>query len=491
MASASPSQPNLLEHFPAVGPASGAPWWAKVILTIAALGIAGGIGYSFRLLSSVSKAFAVATPESGASIVQQLKQLIAPPNKPLAGESADRINILLLGMGGEGHDGALLTDTMMVASIRPSTGAVGLFSIPRDLIVNIPGHEYRKINFANALGEDKKIPGSGAVFASQVMEQVIGQPINYFVRVDFSGFSKLIDDIGGIDIAVDQSFTDISYPTNNYGYQTIKFTAGKQHMDGETALTFVRSRHGNNGEGSDFARSKRQQKVLLAVKEKLFSFQTLLNPPAVSRALTTLGTHIQMNFQPWELLKLSNMARGIDANAVHHRVLDTTEQGLLIAATGLDGAYILQPQLGIGKYADIQQAFATLLDGQVLAAETREPAKVELQNGTPVVGLAARTERLLQNLPVTVVKIGNAGRRDAARTVVYDRHPGKNPSALAALKNALRADVAIDVPAGISANVSAVNGSTAAAIDDTVDFIVLIGLDQTNTEQRDPQAPGL
>lgn len=467
-------------------PATGAPWWAKVILTAAALGVFGGIGYSFHLLSSVSKAFAVATPDGSTGIIQQLKQLITPPKKPLAGESTDRINILLLGMGGEGHDGALLTDTMMVASIQPSTGSVGLFSIPRDLIVNIPGHEYRKINFANAFGEDKKIPGSGAVFASQVMEQVIGQPIHYFVRVDFSGFSKLIDDIGGIDITVDEAFTDTSYPTYDYGYQTIQFAAGKQHMDGETALKYVRSRHGNNGEGSDFARATRQQKVLLAVKEKLFSFQTLLNPPAVSRAMTTLGTHIQTNFQPWELLKLANMARGADASAAHHRVLDTTDKGLLIAATGLDGAYILQPKLGIGKYAEIQQAFATLLDGQVLGIETEEPATIELQNGTPVVGLAARTERLLKDLPVTVVKVGNAERRDTARTVVFDRHPGKKPNALTALKNALHADVAIEVPAGLNTNAGAVNGSMAAAIDDTVDFIVLIGLDQSSAGQQAP-----
>lgn len=480
MNASAPHEPNLLEHLPAAVKTTGAPLWAKGAMIVVAVAMLGGFVYAFQLFSSVSKAFSAASPNSSTPLLKQLQQLIAPPSTPLRGEDHDRINVLLLGMGGAGHDGPLLTDTMIVASIQPSTGAVGLFSIPRDLIVDIPGHDYRKINFANAFGEKKDVPGSGAVFASSIVEQVIGEPIDYFIRVDFGGFAKLIDDVGGVDITVDNTFIDTAYPTTNYGYQTVKFTAGKQHMDGDTALKYVRSRHGNNGEGSDFARSKRQQKVLLAVKDKLFSVQTLLNPPAISKALTTLSAHIQTNFQPWELLRLGNMGKNVDAATVHHRVLDTTQEGLLNSATGLDGAYILEPRLGIGKYAEIQSAFATLLE-QPTTATAEEPATIELLNGTPVAGLAARTETKLTSLSVNVAQIGNADTKTAEHTTIYDLHGGQKPLGLTALKNALGATVVVGAPTtqqNVNGDVTQYPG---------IDFVIVVGLDQvpaktTNTD---------
>src|SRR3990167_3149909 len=210
------------------------------------------------------------------SLFSTVQSFIQAGDKTVEGEKEDRINILLLGVGGGEHDGPELSDTIMLASLRPSDQKVGLLSIPRDLTVEIPEYGWRKINHVNAFGENKE-RGYGPIFASEVIGTVLDQEIQYYVKIDFSGFAKLIDDIGGVDIFVDQPFVDEQYPTEDYLYQTVSFAYGSAHMDGKTALIYVRSRHGNNCQGSDFARSRRQQQVMTAVKEKILSASTILN----------------------------------------------------------------------------------------------------------------------------------------------------------------------------------------------------------------------
>lgn len=433
--------PNLLDHIPHRSVATGMSWWGRIALAVIGSAVIGGTVFAFQSFSSVSKALAQATLGQSGTVFQQIQQLIAPPDKPLQGEARGQINILLMGIGGAGHDGPLLTDTMIVMAIRPSEGKVGLFSIPRDLVVDMGSKYYfRKINAADALGEQPNKPGSGAVFAAQTVESLIGSPIDYFVRVDFNGFAELVDALGGIDIQVDTTFTDFEYPTTNYGYQTIHFVAGWQHMDGATTLKYVRTRHGNNGEGSDFARSKRQQKVLEALREKFFSISTLLNPAVVTNALSTLGKHVQTNFQVWELVRLAGIGKKLDRSNIVNRVLDTTPGGLLKSANGMDGAYILEP--ASGHYQDIQDAYTNLFNDQVRL----ESATVEVQNGTTVVGLANRASLTLAGLPVTVARIKNAALRNVAQTTIYDLTNGAKPQLLTKIQNQFHADLATPLP---------------------------------------------
>lgn len=484
--------PNLLDHVERRGALRGAPLWAKLLMAVFAIGAIGGIAFTVRVTLSLSKAFS-ASANGKLPLLTQIQQLIAPPEKSLRGEERDRMNILLLGMGGEGHDGALLTDTIIVASLKPSTGQVGLFSLPRDLIVRIPGHEYRKVNYANAYGEQKGKPGSGAAFASHVVAEVLGAPVDYFVRVDFNGFARVIDDLGGIDVTVDVPFTDHSYPTENYGYQTVSFGSGLQHFEGETALKFVRSRHGNNGEGSDFARSRRQQKVLVALKEKVFSIDTLLNPSAVARVLTALGNHVQTDLQPWELVKLARLGQHVDPTHIASRGLDTTPDGLLKVDTGLDGAYILVPRLGLGKYDDIQRAFAQMFDAGNALSNVR--ARIVIENGTTVTGLAAQTAERLRSLPVTVVQTRNAQDRATPSTVLYDLSDGTKTAALTQLRDLLDAEVVSSLPSLLQrtsnsngqqndlgsafthADVLRTLQQDSSLVD--IDFVIIVGTDQT------------
>ncbi len=208
--------------------------------------------------------------------------------KPLP-SSSGRVNFVLLGSGGEGHDGPDLTDTIIFISTKVETGETTLISIPRDMW--IPSLR-AKINSAYYYGFAKQATSGGMLLAKSAISESINQPVHFAVKLDFSTFSKFIDAMGGIDITVDQAFDDYKYPIPGKEneicspadeeflcrYEHIRFESGPQHMDGDTALKFVRSRHSENlDEGTDFSRSRRQTKVISAIKAKLTSIENLKN----------------------------------------------------------------------------------------------------------------------------------------------------------------------------------------------------------------------
>ncbi len=215
-----------------------------------------------------------------------------------------RTNLLILGASGGEHEGADLTDTMIFVSVDLRSGDVAMLSIPRDIWLDSLG---AKINTAYHYGEEKS-PGSGFVMAKDAVYQITGQPIDYTILIDFTGFVKAIDLVGGVEVNVERGFTDRQYPVpgkenddcqgdKDYKcrYETISFEKGLQHMNGETALKFVRSRHAEGEEGTDFARSARQQKVILALKDKILSTQTLFSPTKLLALKQTLAQHVKMD----------------------------------------------------------------------------------------------------------------------------------------------------------------------------------------------------
>ncbi len=192
----------------------------------------------------------------------------------------NQVNILALGIAGGTHEGPNLSDSIMVVNYNLKTNQLTTVSLPRDIWSS---DLEDKINTAYAYGE-ARAKGKGLELAKREIAKVIGKPIQYAVVIDFDKFKDLINLLGGIDVTVDRSFVDNEFPIPgkendlcgndpDYGcrYESVSFTAGPAHMDGETALNFVRSRHAKGDEGSDFARTKRQQKVVEAVKNKLIS----------------------------------------------------------------------------------------------------------------------------------------------------------------------------------------------------------------------------
>lgn len=188
--------------------------------------------------------------------------------------TAGRTNILVLGVGGSGHEGGDLTDAIALVSISANPPDVAIISIPRDLWID---SLKTKINSLYHYGEAKQPGGGGFVLAKSGISEVTGLPVHYAVLLDFSGFEKIIDYLGGLDVVVLKSFEDREYPIAGKEndpcvpcrYETISFVAGKTHMDGSSALKFVRSRHSENDEGSDFARSSRQDQIVSALREKV------------------------------------------------------------------------------------------------------------------------------------------------------------------------------------------------------------------------------
>lgn len=187
--------------------------------------------------------------------------------------SENRTNFLILGVGGGTHEGADLTDSMAVVSVRADPPDVAVLSIPRDLwITSLKA----KINTMYHYGEQKQV-GGGFILAKSTVSEAMGIPIHFAALIDFSGFEKVIDALGGVEVDVQNSFTDTNYPIagkendecESCRYETIKFEKGKVTMNGTMALKFTRSRYSEGEEGSDFARSKRQEQVMKAIRENI------------------------------------------------------------------------------------------------------------------------------------------------------------------------------------------------------------------------------
>lgn len=203
-----------------------------------------------------------------------------------------RTNILLLGVAGGENLGADLTDSIMLVSININSSDTVLISLPRDIWVE---SLQAKLNTAYHYGEDKK-PGGGLTLAKAAVSEIINQPVHYGVVLDFTGFEKAIDVVGGITVNVPHGFVDEHYPVpgkeaaevETERYQSLTFSSGIQEMDGTTALKYVRSRQAEGEEGSDYARAQRQQLVILAFKDKLLSLRTLLNPQKIQRLIQTI-----------------------------------------------------------------------------------------------------------------------------------------------------------------------------------------------------------
>lgn len=422
---------NFLEASEFAKPEKPHKGWRIFVLTLVLLGIgtSGYIAWQSRM-PDVANAESIADggdfEPSYHRFFRRLKAFVTSGGNELAGAERDRINLLILGMGGPGHDGPFLTDTIIFASIKPSTNQTALLSIPRDLAAPIPGYGWYKINHANAFGEEER-PGEGGAYAAQVVEKVLDEPVDYYVRVDFTAFEQLIDEVGGVDVVVDRMFTDRSFPDGPNQFTTVSFNKGAQHMDGKTALLFARSRHGNNGEGSDFARAKRQQKVLVALRDQLLSLGTITNPARVRRIIQTLREHITTNANVTEIVRLLSLAQSVDTKTIKQHVLTNAEDDLLMNAT-VNGAFLLQPRAG--DYREIHALVNELFDRSErdvpLAPEPTTPVtalRVAVYNGTWQAGFATRWQKWLEEQGFAVSVIGNTLERPLAKTQLILRDP--------------------------------------------------------------------
>lgn len=394
-------------------------WVRRFFLLVVALATLGTGIFGYKILAASNR---ISTADR--SLLGQLKDLLLRSGETLEGEADGRINLMLIAIGGEGHKGENLADTVMVASVRPHTdraSEVALLSIPRDLYVQVPGEEYfSKINAVHAYGEAKEVDGGPDVLRTKV-EDITGLPIHYYVRLDFTAFKHIVDAVGGLTITIDRSFFDY--------WHKIDFQAGTEKMNGDRALAYVRARYIEGPEGGDFKRAERQQKVLLALQDKVFSVQTAFDFSAVNSILNSLSDNIRTDMHLWEMKRFYELARSLDGSQVHSTVLTTGPHGVLEGGTEILGgapASVLQPRTG--DYSEIRTLAQNIFDSpsevkeEPEATPEPEPAEkptLEIRNGTNITGLAARFQEQLAKEGYEVLAIGNAKNRATAKTTAF------------------------------------------------------------------------
>jgi len=334
------------------------------------------------------------------------KKVTSSPNS-LADKLAHHMpfTLLLLGYGGGNRYEAYLTDSMMVVHIDPKQEKVFLISIPRDIWVKIPTNDtngnYWKINAAYTLGmDDSGYPNKQAQFKGQdgggklaayMVSQVTGLAIDYFVSMDFSGFIRTIDALGGVDLTVEKTFDDYQYPIDGKEndpcghtveeiaslwaqiasqniseleafpcrYEHLHFDNGTQHMDGATALKYVRSRYSLQ-DGTDFGRTQRQRNLLIAVKQKIFSAGFI---PHILPFMSSLSDSLKTDMPLDDVKTLTQNANILSKYQII--ALALTNQNKVKAAVSNDGQRSLVPKDGLGNWTSVQNYLSVQLSGKI------------------------------------------------------------------------------------------------------------------------------
>lgn len=254
----------------------------------------------------------------------------------------------------------------------------------------------------------------------------MGLKINYFLVMDFEGFEKIIDDMGGINILVERDIYDSRYPGPNYSYETFEIKKGVHKIDGETALKYVRERH-DDPEG-DFGRAKRQQQVIQAAKNKFFSLETLFNPLALNNILNALEKNIKTNIGLNEIESFISLSHQFDTQNVTNVVADAWKKDSLLKVShvslGNNRAFILVPR--VGNYSEIQELAQNVFDLDAIKKRQseieKESASILIVNQSEDKNLGSKIRDLFQEkLNFKNVRLDNTDYLSRGQTLVFDR----------------------------------------------------------------------
>jgi LCP family protein required for cell wall assembly len=350
------------------------------------------------------------------------------PGEPLPlWDGTERVNIVVLGIDQRSHEqGPWRTDSMMVLTVDPVTMSAGMLSVPRDLWVPSPGCEEGRIKTAHYLGDLYDYPGGGPALAAETVQYNFGVPIHHYVRVDFTAFEEVIDLIGGIDVYVEEEIVDPTYPDEAYGYDPLRIPAGWQHLDGELALKYARTRH---SAGGDFSRARNQQQVLLAAFEKVTSLELLPKlAPRVPELWQTLDDSVVTDLNLRQVIALARLSSEVDPESIRYAVVDERYTQFW---TTPDGQQVLIPIRD-----QIRELRDYLFTANVPLPEVSEPADrlaaeaatIEVLNGTGLEGLASETAEVLREGGMTVERVDNADRGDYTESLIIV-YTGKTYSA--------------------------------------------------------------
>lgn len=335
-------------------------------------------------------------------------------------DGANRVSMLVMGLDyrdWEAGDGPPRTDTMILLTVDPINRTAGILSIPRDLWVNIPGFEYGRINTAYMLGEANKLPGGGPQLAADTVEELLGVQIDYYAQVDFGAFSRFIDEIGGVELDVDQ---EIKLDTLGDG-KVKRIKPGHYNFPGDLALAYVRYR---KSEGGDFDRAQRQQQVIMSIRKRMLEYDLL--PLLISKAPTLYGefsSGVHANLSLEDAIKLAWLAIQIPEENIKRGAIGTEQ---IAFAQSPDGTQqVLKPLTEkirslrdeIFSESGPASPVASTLDLAELVKQ--EGARVAVMNGSSVPGLAASTTEYLKAQGINVVETGNAAQYSGTTDITF------------------------------------------------------------------------
>lgn len=325
-----------------------------------------------------------------------------------------RTNILILGNGGANHPGGNLTDSMMILSLNTNDKKIAIISIPRDLYVDIYGNGKAKINTAYSYGESNK-KGSGIEVVKKTVSETFDLPIHYYAKGDFEALVKIIDTVGGVTVDVAKAINDPYYPDNQMrGYKTFKISAGTQTLNGETALKYARSRETT----SDFDRSRRQQQILIALKDKLLSAGTLSNPKKISNIFTILGEHFKTDLGTSEIKYISSISDELTKKEIATKIFDTSPSGGLNSSNY--SGYTLSPVTG--DFIAINTVIKNIyLIPEILAEEPTVILKRPTPNSSSL-----QLQNILLMMGYTVVKTDSSPKTTQSKITINPQRSKNN-----------------------------------------------------------------
>ncbi|OGI21354.1 MAG: hypothetical protein A2808_01675 [Candidatus Moranbacteria bacterium RIFCSPHIGHO2_01_FULL_55_24] len=446
--------------------------WKRIFFSLlAALALGTFIFLAFFLWKGITTGKKIQIENrSAASFWTELKGLAknfgSGERVSLKQDENGRINILLLGRAGEKYPGRNLTDTVMLMSIDTEKRKVALLSLPRDLYTEIPGTgTYTKIN---ALYQYGLSASRSTAPIEEAVETITGQPIHYFFILDFDGFEKAIDSLGGIEVDVVKDFYDTRYPGKNYSYETFELKRGWQTLDGATALKYVRERH--DDPDGDFGRARRQQQVLQAMKNKAFSLGTFLNAGTLNSLLDTLGDSVKTDASLAELESLLFLSRSVDTRNIETVVIDAWKKESLLRVSHVEWngvrAFVLVPR--IGNWSEIRDRSEHIFEQEAFAKrkseiEREDPQVVLLVSGRDFPA-AERLKRLFQDetgIRSIRIQVGTLDRWPE-QSIIVDRSSLGKPWSLDELMKKLPLAKKDSLPGGLP-------------LDRSSDFVILVG----------------
>jgi LCP family protein required for cell wall assembly len=400
-------------------------------------------------------------------------------NQPLKTDANGRSNIVVFGTSEDdpGHEGALLTDSIMLISVDQKKKNAYLLSIPRDLYVDYgqgcnSGFSGRINEVYSCYSGDGEQEKEGATALMQKVGEVVGLDTQYYVHMNYGVLRESVDAVGGVSVVIDSDDPRGIFDDNfdwkcNYRCNYVKYKNGPTgKMDGEHALALARARGASGNTyglaGANFDREKYQRKILVALKEQAVSAGTLTNVGKVTALIDAMGKNLRTNFATAEIRTLMSLGTDTKSNDIKSLVLNDENQPL-VTGTMVNGASVLIPSAGQGDFSEIQAYVRKKLNDNPVV---REEANIAVLNGTTTIGLAQQEADALSAKDYTVISTGNAPDTDYGTTVVYRLNKDDMGGTAKALAKRYGVKLKTSVPD--------------FTVAEGVDFLIIVGRDRAN-----------